>query len=76
MIPKDFEFLDIFIESKWGYFVIYIYVLKLMESKVKEDINFKYVQYHELRKGLQKVETKFLMLVIDYTGPIIDYMEW
>ena len=41
-ILKDFEFLDIFIESKWGYSAIYIYVLKLMESKVKEDIN-KYV---------------------------------
>ena len=39
LIPKDFEFLDIFIESKWGYSPIYIYVLKLMESKVKEDIN-------------------------------------
>ena len=36
-----------------------------MESKIKEDINL-YVQYPELRKGLQKEETKFLKLVIDY----------
>ena len=35
LIPRDFEFLDIFIESKWGYSIIYIYVLKLIESKVK-----------------------------------------
>ena len=40
-ILKDFDFLDIFIESKWGVILIYIYVLKLMESKINEDINLK-----------------------------------
>ena len=30
LIPMDFEFMDIFIESKWEYFLIYIYVLKLL----------------------------------------------
>ena len=41
LISKDFEFLDIFIQSKWGYSLIYIYVLKLIENKVKEDIDLK-----------------------------------
>ena len=46
--------MDIFIEFKWGYSLIYIYVLKLMESKVKEE------EYPGPRKGLQKKKTKFL----------------
>ena len=50
-----------------------------MESKVKEDINLKLrngnksVQYPGPGKGLQKEGTKFLELVIDYRGPVIDY---
>ena len=38
LIPKEFDFSNIFIGFKWGYFLIYIYVLKLMESKVKGNI--------------------------------------
>ena len=41
LILKDFDLFDIFIESKWGYSFIYIYVLKLTESKIKEDIESK-----------------------------------
>ena len=54
-----------------------IYILKLMESKIKEDIKEynvnEYVQYLGLGKGLQKEEIKFLKLVIDYLGTVIDY---
>ena len=32
LILKDFDLFDIFIESKGGYSLIYIYILKLMET--------------------------------------------
>ena len=38
LILKEFDLSNIFIRFKWGYFFIYIYVLMLMESKVKGDI--------------------------------------
>ena len=65
MILKDFEFLDIFIESKWG-------VFPYLHLCFKVNVN-KYVQYPGLGKGLQKEETKFLKLVIDYTSSVINY---
>ena len=49
----DFDFSDIFIEFKWGYSLIYIYVLKLMESTVKGDT----WGAMEIRRGRKK--TKF-----------------
>ena len=66
MISKDFEFLDIFIESKWGVFPYLHLCFKVI------NIN-KCTQYPRLGKGLQKEKTKFLRLIIDYPRLVIDY---
>ena len=52
-----------------------LFTLRNVNLKLKKTLRNvnKYVQYPELRKGLQKEETKILELVIYYLEPVIDY---
>ena len=53
LIINNFDFFDIFIVLKWEAFPYLIYVLKLIESKFKGDINLKLSVYDS---GLRSIE--------------------